>query len=203
MKTTFFVLACLLVTSSQIMAQQQTTGFYFNPSINAIIEPRTFSQPNFIQPQLAMGYLWGQKNRHNVSVSGLTGGIGKYYSHIGLNLKYSYDIRLYQHKRWSFYLSPYASTGFNMMKSKDVSQSNFSSRGQNYFATAGIAPSVEYQLGRNVKFVFSLPVSLLGYTYNHNSTNNQGVRQEYHNGSQRFMPSLGANLGVRINLSNR
>lgn len=203
MKTTFFVTAFMLLTFNQVMAQQQSSGFYFNPSLSVEIQPRTFSQPNIIQPQLAMGYLWGQKNRQNVSISGLTGGVGKYYAHLGLNVRYSYDILLYQHKRLSFYLSPYASAGFNFMKSHDVSHSDFRVHGQNYFLAAGISPGIEYQLGRNTKLVFSLPVNLAGMNFNRQTIFNQGTKQVYQGGSQRFMPSYGANFGVRINLSNR
>jgi len=197
-------LTIAILLASVVSFAQNTSGFYFNPSLNAGVAFGNFSgEVNSIKPQLSLGYIWGNKNRHNLSVISTSEGLNRYYAHFGASLKYSYDVQLYGSKRMHLYLSPFASTTINLMKAKGEFGTNSNTRISNLKVLAGISPSFEYRLGPNTNFVFSLPINIAGYSSSHYKIiENTGTRS-YNNNSLRLLPSVEANMGVRIMLFNK
>lgn len=207
MKTKLLMMAAMLCASSHLFAQQSNQsnqGFYINPSLTyGPLAGPYGSHFKSLQPQLAFGYIWGDKNRHNLSISGLSGGLSKYYSSIGLNLKYSYDIRLWHNNRFSLFVSPYLNAGGSLMKSKDISHSGFYTKSNTYSVTAGVSPSLEYKAGKNTTFVFALPLNIFSTSHTQGSFMENGARTNYQQNFSQFRPRLGASVGLRINLGGR
>lgn len=179
-------------------AQNTQKGFYLNPNINFSSHISKHSANynfDFAKPQIGIGYLFGNKIRHNFNLYSLNSSFGRNNYYFGAGLKYSMDIKLLETKRLKLFASPFIKSEFIFNNYRYNNQRN--SYG-NTLNMIGIAPQLEYKLGKKVDFVFSLPINLLGVSkefqysknYNYSRSNNMQT------------PSIEANIGIRINLFN-
>jgi hypothetical protein len=141
--------------------------------------------PYGLHPDLGIGYL---KNLNNGNRQNLVGNFGFGLISFTTNLKYSYDFKAIQKKRFAFYISPYLQAN-----------STFSRISSTYFPSIslqiGLQPSLEYKISKNVHLTASLPIKLWGVDY---YTQNIGGSQFRANSNL----NSHLNVGVRVNLLN-
>ncbi len=208
MKQKIMLSVAMMLISLLSFAQEKTKGFYINPNLNLSNHAAYFQGGGLgvnVTPQISIGYLWGTKNRQNITLNGLSGGLNRFYSLFGTELRYSYDYRVYKNKRLAIFVSPYAKAGINLLSAKNFSGSTSytGTKIMNYGIQLGLSPSIEYKLGRKTDFIFSIPIHLAGFTYNHYKSVSDSSTQTYTNSSARFLHAVEANVGIRINLFNK
>jgi hypothetical protein len=199
MKTIKLLLPAIMLQSMPSMAQKKTTEFYVNPNINIGHDYRNFnSRYTNLQSTLTLGYLWGNKNKHNFSVSALAGGFGKPYKTYGFQMRYSFDYLAFTKNRFSLFLSPYIKSTVNFAHYNSRNAMHWKNR--TLSASIGIAPQVEYRLSKRVDLVFSAPIGLFGISNSAGQIHDGTKEIRYHSSNTSFFPSMEANAGIRIRL---
>ena len=206
MKTNILVLIAIAGASLQSFAQEKTKGFYVNPNVSLdapSFRPNQFGSP--IRPSIGLGYLHGDKIRHNISLNALSGVLRKSDQQVNAEIRYSIDYLLLGKKRFSLYLSPFVKAGILYAHNKyhNGNSNNYSNRGMGLYTSAGISPQLEFEANKKIHFTFALPITLLGYNHQSIRTVNDGIRQNYQNGYAFIAPSLQANVGMRVALFNK
>jgi hypothetical protein len=205
MKTALFIALAILLKSFPSLAQEKNKGFYINPNLNFSRNSHYYGGGfGTISPQIAVGYLWDHKNRQNVSLTFLNGGIRKHSQQAGIGLRYSYDIALYRSKKLKLYISPYIKLNAQMYNSKNPVGSPFYHHRQKQISVqSGISPQIEYKIGKKVDLIVSAPLNFLTYHFTNSLSNDGTARRKNSNSQFNFRPSVDANIGLRINLFNK
>lgn len=185
-------------------AQEQTKGFYLNPNINLTARETKHRHYDLMAiPSLGVGYLWGSKNRHNVSISSIGGSFDKRNQYVFMNARYSYDILLLRRKNLSFYVAPSLSYGFNYGHSAANSGNTSDGKSYSHRFTVAAAPLIEYSMGKRMNLTFSTPIILGENLMSTSKTKVGGNVTKSSNTLTNYMPRIEANIGLRINLFKR
>jgi hypothetical protein len=202
MKTRMLICLAIVFVSLQSFAQGKTKGFYINPNLSFSSGYGYYlnKKVNF-SPQLSVGYLWGNTNRHNFSLNMFQIGRNERSNFIGIGLRYNYDVLLYRTKRMSLFISPYAKVNSNFSNYK-LNTPNIIQKGnlQSYSLQLGFSPVIEYKLGKRIDLIASTPINLLSMTKSKFTTTNNDIKQTTYWEGFQSRPSLQANIGVRFNL---
>ncbi len=191
----------ILTMSTTAFAQEQTKGFYLNPNISLTARATQYRHYDpMATPSLGIGYLWGSKNRHNVSISSIGGGLDKHNQQLNLSARYSYDILLLRRKKLSLFVSPSLNYSFNYAHSGTNPGNPTDYKSYYHRFTVAAAPIIEYSVGKRMNLTFSTPI-ILGENFMSKTkaktfekvTTNQQTQPN-------FLPRLEANIGLRINL---
>ncbi|HOZ51101.1 MAG TPA: autotransporter outer membrane beta-barrel domain-containing protein [Chitinophagaceae bacterium] len=202
MKTRMLICLAIVFVSLQSFAQGKTKGFYINPNLSFSSGYGYYlnKKVNF-SPQLSVGYLWGNTNRHNFSLTTLQVRGNRNSNAFGIGLKYNYDILLYRQKRLSLFVSPFVKVNSNFTYSKYAnSASTYKNRTHNYQIQMGVSPTIEYKLGKRVDFVMSTPINAISLYKSKSTSINNDVKVSNEWSGFQTRPSVEANLGIRINL---
>ena len=203
MKKIIFILSlCLITIFSFAQGPKKTNGFYLNPNFHHTSYRGIGIRNNFLfTPNLTVGYMWGKRNRHSFSLTGLNGDKIHGYKSFVAEARYSYDILAFSKNKFSFYISPYLRGSLSYAENEYIIQDK--KNGYNYSSNSvslGVAPVFEYKLGKKIDFVASLPLQLyiLSHTKFSNITDNNVAVEETDNGS--FLDNGEARIGIRLNL---
>lgn len=209
MKKIFSILAlCFIASQSFAQGLKIKKGFYLNPNFNHTSSRfdfnhhgRTYGSSPLFEPNLTLGYLWGNKNRHNIALTTLKGIYSEDFRNAKVVVQYSYDILAFRKNKFSFFISPYLAAGVNHYNSV-LGTGYWSGRVTDNYASlsAGVAPVFEYKLGKRVDFVASLPLEIYKQQYANVTTlmNNQPKKLEHNSGY--FLSQGQAKIGIRLNL---
>lgn len=195
---TIFLMAICIGTFFTTNAQNTQKGFYINPNINLSSRLSRHSANynfNYAKPQLGVGYVFGNKIRHNFNLYSLNASFGKEFSYFGTGLKYNMDIKLIEKKRMKLFVSPFIKS--------EISYNQYRNNNDRYtygniLSMVGVAPILEYKLSKKIDFVFSLPINLIGMSKEFQFSKNY----DYSRSNNMQTPSIEANIGFRINLFN-
>jgi hypothetical protein len=204
MKKIIFCSAMLAGLSLTSFAQERVQGFYLNPNLNVRFQDHN---PQHLQaeirPELSVGYLTGRKNRHNISLTTLGGSFARHNQHFTLQAKYSYDILLLRKSPFTLYASPFVSAQYSYGRSTSYSSSPVRYQTNNFNVSAGVAPTFEYRMGRQVDLVISTPLIVGDFSGWSSKMLENGVGTKNHFTDTRWLPRVEANVGLRINLFQR
>jgi hypothetical protein len=204
MKKIIFCSAMLAGFSLTSFAQERVQGFYLNPNLNVRFQDHN---PQHLQaeirPELSVGYLTGRKNRHNVSLTSLGGSFARQNQYFTLQAKYSYDILLLHKSPFTLYASPFVRAQYSYGQSTSYGSSPVRYRNNNLNISAGVAPTLEYRLGRQVDLVVSTPLIMGEFSGWSNKVTENGISTKNHLTDTHWFAKVEANVGVRINLFQR
>lgn len=204
MKKIIFCSAMLASFSLTSYAQERVQGFYLNPNLKVRFQDHN---PQHLQteigPELSVGYLIGRKNRHNISLTSLGGSFVRQSRYLSLQAKYSYDILLLQKSRFNLYISPFVRAQYSYGRSTSYGSSPVRYQNSNLNISAGVAPTLEYRLGRQVDLVVSTPLIMGEFSGWSNKVTENGISTKNHLSDTHWFAQVEANVGVRINLFQR
>lgn len=208
MKTIFLSTFIVLCTVLSSFAQEKTQGFYINPNLQLAPNKYYFGggSPGLnLSPELVVGYLWGKKNRQNISIYNVNGSWNHSEHTLGIDFRYSYDFRLYSKERMKFYISPYAHARYNFSSSKKIVYLTGRDDIRNSMMSIifGISPQFEFQLGKHTDLVISTPLNLVGISGGHFKQTTDSTNKSYNYSSNRINANFEANIGLRINLFSK
>ncbi|HPI54200.1 MAG TPA: hypothetical protein PLU10_05870 [Chitinophagaceae bacterium] len=204
MKKIIFCSTMLAGFTLTSFAQERVQGFYLNPNLNVRFQDHS---PQHLQaeirPELSVGYLTGRKNRHNVSLTTLGGSFGRQGQTFTLQAKYSYDILLLRKSPFTLYASPFIQAQYSFGRSTSYGGSPARYRNSNLNISTGIAPTLEYRLGRQVDLIASTPLIVSDFSMWSSKIKENGVSTTNQRTDTRWLPRVEANVGIRINLFQR
>ncbi len=211
MKRIFFCCALSIISFAgfaQSLPRKATKGFYLNPNFKHTAyrvgipnQQMGFSNQLLFTPNLTLGYMWGQRNRHNISLTALRAFYRYGTTQVNTELRYSYDILALRKNKFSFYISPYLKENYWYGRFLSLHPTGSSKFIQNtHSLSIGIAPVFEYQLGRRIDFVASLPLDLATANFTTRKIEEQQNTQQTSCQYNTMLRQGEAKIGIRLNL---
>jgi hypothetical protein len=192
----YILILIAIVTFSNSFAQS-ANGFYAGAHLG-INNIQSVLEPKLLDFKGDIGYMHGQKIRHNIQLTNITAGLSSYYKMFSVGLSYQLDILLVQKKESRFYIAPFVNFNFSSVGYKSIvyPDSNLQTYGAyNYGFTFGITPKYERKMTDHITLIASIPIQIGGKRFSKFNGNLVG----YNNQWQTLNPSIDFNLGFRYN----